>query len=580
MHPPTAILRAIAMKSGGVGLSGQTWHHLRRAVREFRTSGSGRRALALFSVLMVLLLAINGLNVLNSYVGRDFMSAIEVRSVAGFTRLAIYYVLVYAAQTFVAVIFRFTEERLGLLWREWLTQRCVDAYLTNRLYYRLAIDGGVENPDQRMTEDVRAFTTTTLSFVLMLLNGSVTALSFSGVLYSISPALFVVAVLYAGIGTALTILLGRPLVRLNYNQLDKEANFRSELIHVREKAEALAILGRERTIRQRLMARIDDVVTNYRWIIGVNRNLGFFTTGYNYIIQILPALFVAPMFIEGKVEFGVIGQAAMAFATLVGAFSLIVTQFQSISSYAAVVARLSALVGGAERMRERKHPDLKLVSGLDRIEYDHVTLRTHDDRPALLRELSATIPMGCRVLVQGTGGEAKRALFGATCGLNESWSGRMVLPGPNEILFLPEQPFVPHGTLREFLLGVSGGRDVDDAAASAVLKELDVDQEVTALGGLDVERPWNEVLSLGDQQLLAVGRLLLAKPKFAFLDRASTALETGDLEKVVPLFAAHSITIIAIGTDEDRVEWYDAVLDLNEDGSWKWTPTPHVRGAE
>lgn len=541
-------------------------------MREFRGSAAGSKALLLFSLLILGSLVISGLNVLNSYVGRDFMSAIEVKDMNGFVRFAVLYGAVFAGQTFVAVLFRFIEERLGLLWREWLTRRCVDSYMANRMYYRLAVEGGVANPDQRIAEDVKTFTATTLSFALMVLNGTVTVLSFSGVLISISPALFVVSVLYAGMGTAMTIALGRPLVRLNYHQFDKEANFRSELIHVREKAEGLAILGREGPMRERLLHRIDDMVLNFRRIIGVNRNLGFFTTGYNYLIQIIPALFVAPMFIEGKVEFGVIGQSAMAFATLLGAFSLIVTQFQSISSYTAVIARLGLLAEGLEKARGRKVPDLEFVAGHNQVEYHHVTLRSQDETRVLLKDLTVMIPLGRSVLIRGEATEAKRALFGATAGLYESWEGRIVRPGSNGILFLPEQPFVPHGTLREFLLGKDGERRVDDATVFATLNELGVGDVVAGIGGLDAERPWDEVLSLGNQQLLAIGRLLLCRPRFALLDRASTALDTGELAKVVRLLAEHSITCISIGAGEDEVGWYSAVLDLRQDGSWVWRP--------
>lgn len=553
----------------GVGSKKQAWNRLVQAVAEFRASAAGGRAITLFAALMMLLFAINGLNVLNSYIGRDFMSAIEIKDMEGFSRYAIFYGLVFAAQTITAVIFRFTEERLGLLWREWLTRRWVDSYLSNRMYYRLAGEGGVENPDQRIAEDVKAFTVTTLSFVLMVLNGTVTVLSFSGVLYSISPVLFGVAVVYAAMGTAMTIALGKPLVRLNYNQFDKEANFRSELIHIRDRAEALAILGREAPMRTRLVSRIDNLVRNYRRIIAVNRNLSFFTTGYNYLIQIIPALFVAPMFIEGKVEFGVIGQSAMAFATLQGAFSLIVTQFQSISTYTAVIARLGTLSEGMEKARTRKAPNLEIPKKHNAVEYHNVTLRTPDESAVLTRDLTVTIPAGCRVLIRGDAREAKHALFSATAGLYESWDGRIVRPPTRGMLFLPEQPFLPHGTLREFLFGRDDG-GVSEETLVATFRALGMEDVIAEVGGLDVERPWDELLSLGRQQLLAVARLLLARPKFAFLDRVGTALETGELSKVLKLLAQNSITCIAVGGGDDEERWYDATLDLRHDGTWEW----------
>src|SRR5262249_43972637 len=188
-----------------------------------------------------------------------------------------------------------------------------------------------------------------LPFPLMSLDGPLAVLSFSGVLETISPLLFGVAVAYPAIGTLAAIYLGRPLVGLNYRQSDQEANFRADLIHVRENAESVALSRREDQLAARLLRRIDALADNFRRITSVNRNLGFFTTGYNYLIQIIPTLIVAPLYSRGEVEFGVITQSAMAFAQLLGAFSLIVNQVQSISSFAAVIARLSALAEAVEK---------------------------------------------------------------------------------------------------------------------------------------------------------------------------------------------------------------------------------------
>ena len=319
------------------------------AVKQFLNSDARWRARGLFALLIVLGLTVNGLNVINSFVGRDFMTAISRRDELGFIKEATRYIGVFAASTAAAVLSRFTEERLGLFWRVWLTKRLVGLYLRDRAYLRLKRAETVENADQRITEDVRAFTTTTLSLTLMVMNGAITVVSFSGVLWIISPILFAIAIGYAAAGTLATIFLGRPLIGLNYRQEDREANFRSDLIHVRDNAESIALSSSEVALAARLSARIDDLTENLRRIISINRNVGFFTTGYNYLIQIIPALIVAPMFIRGQVEFGVVTQSAMAFAQLLGAFSLIVNQFQSISSFAAVIARVSALLGAVEK---------------------------------------------------------------------------------------------------------------------------------------------------------------------------------------------------------------------------------------
>ena len=180
------------------------------------------------------------------------MSAIENKNLSAFQAQALLYVLVFIASTVVAVLYRFTEERLGILWREQLTWRLTEAYLSQRAYYRLDSATGVANPDQRISEDIRAFTTTTLSFLLLIINGTLTAVSFSGVLWTISPRLFSVAVVYAICGSALTILLGKRLIRLNYHQFDMEANFRADLIHVRENSESIALAHREGRFKARL----------------------------------------------------------------------------------------------------------------------------------------------------------------------------------------------------------------------------------------------------------------------------------------------------------------------------------------
>jgi ABC-type uncharacterized transport system fused permease/ATPase subunit len=244
----------------------QTLRRFIRAARDLLTSEVRRQAIAVLLFLLAFALSVNGLNVVNSYVGRDFMTAIAHREMAEFVGLAILYIGLFAAMTAVAVLYRFTEERRGLLWRSWLTRRVTERYLDGRTYLRL---------------------------------------------------------------------------------------------------KSITLLHREDRLRVRLLSRIDELAANLRRITSVNRNLGFFTTGYNYLIQIIPTLIVAPRFIRGEVEFGVITQSAMAFAQLLGAFSLIINQCGSTSSFAAVVARLSALAGAIEG-KSVDRPGIETVEDRDR----------------------------------------------------------------------------------------------------------------------------------------------------------------------------------------------------------------------
>jgi putative ATP-binding cassette transporter len=571
------------MSEKRVLINRHTWEQFTQSIKTLLASEVGNKAKLNFALLIAFLLGISGLNVVNSYVGRDFMTAIADRDKAAFIWLAILYVGVFAASTLVSVFYTFTEERLGLLWRKWLTARAVNRYLGKRTYYHLVAAGNTEvaNPDQRIADDIRTFTQTTLSFVLMILNGTITVLAFSSVLWSISPLLFVVSILYAVTGSFLTIHFGRSLVRLNYDQLDKEANFRSNLIHVRQNADSVALLAREGRLKARLLRQLEALTANYRQIISVNRRLNFFTTGYNWLIQIIPALIVAPLFIRGEVEFGVVTQSAMAFTTLLGAFSLIVTQFHSISSYAAVLARLGLLRQEMIEVHSRAgQTAIEIREEEGQLAFEHLTLRSSRDNRTLIKDLTLSIPHGSRVLITGPSDSSKVVLFRAIAGIWGTGEGCIVRPKLDDILFLPERPYLPPGTLRELLLRTGQEKVVTEERVINILRQLKLERVLVRAGGLDTEQAWNDILSIGEQQHLAFARLLLTAPQFALLDRPRTVLSPKQVGKILSMLSEYSISYITLGGPDDSVEQYDGIIQLAEDGGWEWLPIPVEHSVE
>ncbi len=583
-----------------VSVDRDVWRRFVQTVERFVGSEVGRRAKAMFAALIGLSFLINGLNVVNSYVGRDFFTSIEQKSMSGFVSYATLYVGVFAASTAVAVLFRFAEERLGLQWRDWLTRDLVSAYLEHPTFYRLndcvAENGEITNPDQRIADDVRAFTTSTLSFVLMGLNASFTVFAFSGVMWSISPRLFLVGVVYAALGSVGAVWFGHPLVGLNSKQLDREAELRSELIHLRENAESVALARNEDLMRSRVLRRIGDVIDNSRRMIAVNRNLGFFVTGYNYMIQIIPALIVAPLFIHGQAQFGEIAQSAMAFTQLLGAFSLIVTQFQSISSFTAVVGRLGSFAEAIEQAQsvgiqarqvcdEHSGPEcaiclpepttvhgsmaIKVHDDDQGIMYDKLTLRSGCDERTLLHELTVTIPHGVRVLVLGQNQPAKTALFRATAGMWDVGQGWVLRPGPEGMAFLPERPYLPRGSLRELL--ERPWQPLDEQRVERVFASLGLEPLLHRVRDLDTEQGWGELLSLGEQQLVSFARILLAMPRFAFLDRPATVLGVDGVNRLLRALHEHAITYLTICETYELRRHHDAVLEVTTDGTWRWS---------
>ncbi|HWK64923.1 MAG TPA: SbmA/BacA-like family transporter [Rhizobiaceae bacterium] len=543
-----------------------------QAVGNFGNSEVGGTAKLMFAALVALLCALSGLNVANNYVGRNFMTAIADRQASEFTRQAIFYLGVFAALTIVAVLARFVEERLALLWRNFLTRRAIALYLADRTYYRLDVSGQLANPDQRISEDVRAFTSTTLSFVLLVFNASLTIVTFSGVLWSISPLLFLVAVLYAACGSYVTLILGRPLINLNYDQLDKEAGFRSSLIHVRENAESVMLARREERQSAVLLHRLEDLVANFRRIIAINRNVGFLTTGYNWLIQIIPALIIAPAFIRGDIEFGVITQSGAAFAMLVGAFSLIITQFNSISNFAAVVARLSSLLEAIEKSRATVQSGIEIVEQGRQLTYHGLTLLSSAGGMPVLKELSVSIPPGTRVLLTGPNQAAGAALLRATAGIPTGGTGRIIRPGSDEMVFVEQRPYLPPGTLRQILVSPDSAGRISDDQILDVLRKLDIKQPVILAGHLDCEQSWGTALSMAEQQLLVFARALLASPAFVFMDRIETTLGPEQFHKILRLLSERSVTCICTGETRGATDLYDFILTFDEGGHWTWTP--------
>ena len=549
----------------------QTWQQFVDVIKAFTTSDVGGKAIFLATMLLSLLLGINGLNVLSSYVGRDFMTAIAERNQSEFVWKAVVYLFVFAVSTVVTVILRYCEERLGILFREWMTKRYVDSYLADRTYYRLKAGGRMGNPDERISDDVKLFTVTTLSFLIMFLNASITVIAFSGVMWSISPKLFLIAIAYAGLGSFFAIKLGRPLVGLNFKQLDKEADFRAALIHIRENADSIAMSRREGRLSARLMLRIDAFAENFRQIIDVNRRLGFFTAGYNYLVQLIPVVVVAPMFIHGEVEFGVITQSAVVFATLLGAFSLIINMFQPISSYTAVLSRLNQLWDAMEKDKNQTMPNTNIETTEEdgHIKYEHLTLRSSQDNRILLKDLTITIPHGKRLLISGPNEDAKLALFRATADMSVTGEGKIVRPNLDCVRFLPQRAYLYPGTLRELLLRNGEENVISDERLLAALEELGLSGVLDRAKGLDEEQDWPSFLSLGEEQLLAFTRLLLAAPQFAFLDRVYSALSPEQAWQILLKLSMDSISYIALDDAKNLPELYDAILEIKQDGSWQ-----------
>jgi putative ATP-binding cassette transporter len=550
------------------------WKTLWGITAPFFRSAQRWRAIAGLCLLVSLVSLVAYFNYRNNYVGRDFMTSLEERNVDDFSANAVKYVVMFAALTAAAVMLRFTEERLGLFWRRWLTGHLIDRYLAANAYYRLTARPEIDNPDQRITEDVKSFTTQTLAFLLVLLNATINLVVFAGVLWDITPMLFLAAVGYAAAGTFSTLFLGRRLMGFNFEQLKREADLRYEMIRVREHAESIALYHGGTKENGRLRRRLDIVTDNFRRIVAVNRNVGFFTTGYKYLEAVIPVLVVAPLYIQKDVKFGVVTQAVMAFGFVLGAFSVIVSQFVSISSFAAVVSRLGAVVEAIETPPppacEKRR--VAVMENGPRISFEHLTLCTPGEGRELLINLNLEVLPGSHLLITGPNGAGKSALFRAVAGLWDWGEGTIVRPHWSDMVFVPPRPYTVPGTLRDQLTYACPKGDLTHDRIWAALDRVRFGPVVDRVGGLDAERDWPNTFSAGEQQVLAFARLLLARPKFVILDGATGALDAPRERLLYSELNRSDITYISIGDSPSLRDHHDIRLELLEDGEWRLRP--------
>lgn len=546
----------------------ENWVRLTETIRQLIQSKQGPAAIRYGITLVILVISFNIFNVINSYVGRDFISSIEQKNSVAFYTNAILYAIVFIISSAIGSMNRFAEERLGILWREQLTWKFTENYLTERTFQKIIGSQGIENPDQRITDDVKAFTTTTISFTLLFIGGIFSAISFSGVLWSINPILFLVAVTYALSGTVSTIFLGKSLIRLNYDQLDMEASYRADLLHIRQHAESIAITHREARMSVRLKSRLRKLVNNFRKLISVNLRLSFFTNNYNYFIQIIPMLIIAPSYMRGEIEFGVITQAALAFTTLLNAFSLIVTQFQSISAFSAVVKRLHSLESAMSDVRLEALQKRESNYSSDTICFENFTLYSNDRSKLLLDNLKLIIQRKERWLITSADDAVKISLFRSIAGISNHSEGKIKKPNWEEILFLPEKPYLPPGRLRNVIVPAYLNLEVSDAAITKELKNMGLESLLRRFGGIRALKEWDEELSLAEKYKIALIRILFVKPKFLVLDRPGSVLGKFEVSKLLKLFHRLGVTTVVIAKDEETVLEYDYHLNISHFGEW------------
>jgi putative ATP-binding cassette transporter len=498
------------------------------------------RAWGLLAAIVALSLSTVYMLVLFNEWNRQFYNALEQKDERDFFALLGYFCLLAAIYIAVVVYETYLEQMLQMRWRIWLTRQYLGDWLGNQVYYRLELQHrGTDNPDQRIAEDLRLFTGGTLSLALGLMREIVTLASFAVILWGLSGSLPLslggseivvpgylvwVALGYAIIGSVVTYYVGRPLIRLNFQQEQREADFRFALVRLRENAEGVALYRGEPAERSSLLDRIEWIRENWWGLMNYTKRLNTLVVGYNQVAIVFPFFVAGRRFFSGAIPLGGLTQIAGAFGTVQTSLSWFVNTYGTLANWKASVDRLLTFHRALEdaAAEQARHGGLDVQrDGEPTVRAEHMDLVLPNGR-VILANTGFTLEPGDRVLLSGPSGSGKSTLFRALAGIWPFGRGRVRFPGDARALFLPQKPYIPLGSLRDAVAYPGTAAEFGEDAIRGVIASVGLDAFADRL---DDRQNWSLQLSGGEQQRLAIARALLHRPDWLFLDEATSALD-------------------------------------------------------
>lgn len=532
-------------------------------------------ALSLLTLLGVLLVAYTLLSVqLNTQQGQ-IVTALSKSDAAGFWQTVQRFLIVLVVYVPLFASFNYLQNKLGLYWRRWLTYDFLGKYFRDRSFYNLShSQTDIDNPDQRIAEDIRSFSQDSLFFFLVVIQSVFQAIAFCVVLWGISKPLVFFLLAYAIIGTVITILIfGKKLIKINFEQLKKEANFRFGLVRIRENAEAIAFYRGESKENSQVKANFQEVFSNYNLLILWREiYLGLFTNTYDFLPYIIPALIIGPQILNGNLDVGKLSEATGAFLRVFFAFNIVVSRFQSLTGFAAGINRIYSFAEYLDKTNQTNgkvhQPQIKTIIQPS-LELNHLTLKTPNYERTLVENISVRLKVGQGLLIMGASGCGKSSLLRAIAGLWQSGEGQILRPDLQEILFLPQRPYMILGSLREQLLYPQVDLNVSDEQIEKALHQVNLPHLSENFGGLDAIQDWSSVLSLGEQQRVAFARILINQPPYAVLDEATSALDVENESKLYSHLQTTQTTYVSVGHRPSLKQYHDLLLELFEDNNWQ-----------
>jgi putative ATP-binding cassette transporter len=545
------------------------------------TSGFWRGPTAMQAwVFTLLILALIGANIgiqygINRW-NRTFFDALDARDTARVSAEVLVFAGLAVAAVTAMVAQVFCRLSLQARWRRWLTARLAGAWLADRRFYQMSIAApDIDSPEFRMTDDVRFATEPLVDFAIGLSNALLMAAVFVGVLWTAGgsitvfgwtiPGYFVVcAAAYAVLTSGAMVFLGRPLIRYTGDKNAAEAKIRFELVRVRENAESIALIGGEEDERKGLNQTLDEVLARWRHVVAQQARMTFIIHGNTVLAPVIPLLLGAPKFLSGEMSLGQLMQIAAAFVQVQIAFNWLVENYIRFAEWEASATRVVALwqtftdLEAAGRASDRivveEGPD-------DALRLRDLSVAQHNGR-VVVNGAEAVFQPGEKVLLRGESGSGKSTLIRAVAGLWPWGSGHVLLPRGAAVMFVPQKPYVPNGSLRAALVYPGLRDDVPDQDCLDALHRCGLRHLGTRLD--DVDR-WDKVLSGGEQQRLAFARLLIQRPAVVIMDEATSALDEASQDSMMSLFRDElsEAMVLSVGHRPGLEEYHDRTIELS-----------------
>ena len=535
-------------------------------------SEENRKARWLLVLLVVLLIGDTEFNVLFNEQSGEFTSALAARdSVRFWHSIRTFFGLLLAAVPIYAYYY-YVRDTLALNWRRWLTDWFLARYFQNHAFYQLLSKPDIDNPDQRISQDIASYTQQSLSFLIVFGSGVFQLLAFGRVLWSISGYLVFFVILYGTLVTLITfwVFSGR-LVSLHFNQRRREADFRFGLVRIRENAESIALYHGERQEQAQVQRLFGELFANFTRLIRWQLRLNFFQYPQSLLLLMLPSIIIAPRVLSGELEVGRIVQAEGAFAAIMSALTILVDNVEYLSLFAAGVGRLDGLAHSLAPAKASTDPTRRKIVTREgeHLGFDDITLQTPNYERTLVKELTVSVPPGEGLMIVGASGLGKSSLLRIMAGLWDSGAGTIERPKLEDILFLPQNAYMIIGSLRAQLIYPNLERGVSDAELRDVLDRVNLPDLVDRCGGFDLEFDFEKILSVGERQRLAFARVLLKHPRYVLLDEATSALDQENESALYGQLIATSTTFVSVSHHPALVKYHSQVLELTADGGWR-----------